>query len=56
MNKNKWLVPVLCIGIVLCLVFLGKLDGIREGTCAGGMLTVSRQAVRILASSFDWKE
>ena len=19
MNKNKWLVPVLCIGIVLCL-------------------------------------
>ena len=31
-------------------------DGIREGTCAGGMLTVSRQAVRILASSFDWKE
>lgn len=28
--------------------------GTRTGTCSGGMLTVSKQAVRILASNFDW--
>jgi F-type H+-transporting ATPase subunit epsilon len=30
--------------------------GVREGSCSGGMLTVSRQAVRVLASDFQWKE
>jgi len=30
-------------------------NGTRQGICAGGMLTVSRTAVRVLASSFEWK-
>ena len=31
-------------------------SGTREGTCAGGMLTVSKQAVRVLATDFSWNE
>ena len=31
-------------------------NGVREGTCSGGMLTVSKQAVRVLASDFSWEE
>lgn len=40
-----------------CRVYAGE-DGkdIRRATCGGGMLTVSKDCVRILSSDFVWNE
>ncbi len=37
-----------------CRVYIG--DGIRKARCSGGLLTVTKEKVRLVSSDFDWIE
>lgn len=37
-----------------CRVYIG--DEIKKGKCSGGILSVTKEVVRLLSSDFAWKE
>lgn len=37
-----------------CRVYIG--DKIKKGECSGGILSVTKEVVRLLSSDFAWKE
>ena len=37
-----------------CRVYVG--DEIKKANCSGGLLTVTKEDVRLVSSDFDWKE
>lgn len=37
-----------------CRVYIG--DEIKKGGCSGGILSVTKEVVRLLSSDFAWKE
>ena len=39
-----------------CRVYLGDGEEIRRAQCRGGMLVVSKEAVRLMSSDFEWKD
>ena len=45
---------VTALGDGRCTVYCE--DGMREADCSGGMLTVSKDCVRIVSSSFHWRK
>jgi len=45
---------VTALGDGRCTVYCK--DGMREADCSGGMLTVSKDCVRIVSSSFHWRK
>ena len=39
-----------------CRVYTGEDGQIRRARCRGGMLIVSKEAVRVMSSSFEWEK
>ncbi|MBQ7595504.1 MAG: F0F1 ATP synthase subunit epsilon [Clostridia bacterium] len=37
-----------------CRVYTG--DTVKRASCSGGLLTVTKEDVRLVSSDFDWKE